>query len=249
MEPGIGSSTDGLGRWHDLRRLMDWANQSLRTHRQMKIEIYSDVVCPWCYIGKRRFERALAEYPDAAEVEVVFRPYQLDPNAPAEAVPQKEYLEQRFGAGAGRMMGQVTSAAAAEGIEIDWDRALAANTRTAHRLLGLARRDHGEKVQRALTDRLFAMHFTRGGNIADIDQLAAEAEAVGMDAARARSYLESDEGVAELDAEFRSARELGVRAVPTFVFNGKWTVEGAQPVATFLKAMEEVASGPQSVRE
>ena len=117
----------------------------------MKVEIYSDVVCPWCYIGERRFARALAAF-GGGDVEVVFRPFQLDPAAPTAAEPIARYLERRFGARAGSMLGSVSAAAAAEGITMDWDRALAANTRTAHRLLGLAEREYGAGTQRALAE-------------------------------------------------------------------------------------------------
>ena len=106
----------------------------------MKVEIYSDVACPWCYIGKRRFERALAAFPGAGEVEVVYRPYQLDPAAPATARPLLDALKEKFGPGAASMAGNVAEAARGEGITMDFDRALAANTLAAHRLLRLAER-------------------------------------------------------------------------------------------------------------
>jgi predicted DsbA family dithiol-disulfide isomerase len=207
----------------------------------MRVEIYSDVVCPWCYIGERRFARALADLPDAGEVEVVYRPFQLDPNAPAAAVPLAEYLEKRFGPRVAGMHGQVDAAGAGEGITFDWDRALAVNTRTAHRLVRLAEREYGAEVQRALVERLFDLHFTRGGDVSDPEQLADEAAAVGMDRARARAHLGSDEGVRELEAEFEAARRIGVRAVPTFVFDGSWAVEGAQPTARFAEALAELS--------
>ena len=104
----------------------------------MKVEIYSDVACPWCYIGERRFERALAAFPGGHEIEVTFRPFQLDPNAPAAGVPMSEYLAKRFGRPEDAMLSRVTQAAAGEHITMDWDRAIAVNTRTAHRLLRLA---------------------------------------------------------------------------------------------------------------
>lgn len=217
----------------------------------MKVEIYSDVVCPWCYVGERRFGRALAAFAGADEVEVVFRPYQLDPDAPATAVPLSEYLERRFGHRADGLQAHVGAAAEAEGISIAWDRALAANTRTAHRLLSLAERDHGAEVQLALAERLFDLHFTRGGNIGDVEQLADEAEAAGMDRARVQAYLASDEGVQELEADFRRARDLGISAVPTFVFDGRTAVQGAQPPEKFLEVLRELAAAraPQGADE
>lgn len=207
----------------------------------MKVEIYSDIACPWCYIGERRFARALADFPGADDVEIVFRSYQLDPDAPSEAVPHSEYMEKRFGHRGEGMHRQVDAAGAEEGIRFAWDKALAVNTRTAHRLLRLAEQEYGSEVQRALVERLFDLHFTRGGDLADSDQLVAEAVAVGIDGERARDYLDSGEGRQELEQALQAARDLGVRAVPTFVFDGKAAVEGAQPPARFLEALEEVA--------
>src|SRR5690606_26744281 len=126
----------------------------------MKIEIYSDVVCPGCYLGKRRIEGALERFAGKDDVEVVFRPYQLVPSAPEKAVPVTEYLEKRFGGRAAGMRGSVTAAARDEGIEMDWDAALSANTRVAHRVMGLAAREYDAEVQRAVVERLFAMHFS-----------------------------------------------------------------------------------------
>ncbi len=207
----------------------------------MKVEIYSDVVCPWCYIGKRRFERALEGFDAPEGVEVVYRAYQLDPSAPETSIPLNEYLEKRFGPRATGMRGGVSAAAGAEGIEIDWDRALAANTREAHRLLGLAGREYGQDVQRSLAERLFAMHFSEGGDVSDPEQLTRAAIAAGMDEARVRSYLASDEGLAELKAEMAWAQRAGIRAVPTYVFDGRWVVQGAQRTEVFREALETVA--------
>jgi predicted DsbA family dithiol-disulfide isomerase len=208
----------------------------------MRVEIYSDVVCPWCYIGERRFARALAAFPQAGRVEVVYRSYQLDPEAPAEAVPLKQYLARRYGALMESMLARATETAAAEGIVMDWDRALVVNTLTAHRLLGLAEREYGAEVQRALADKLFEAHFTRGVDVADHEQLAGLAGSAGMDRARVLAYLASDEGLAETREALAQARRIGVRAVPTFVFDGEYAVEGAQPASVFLQVLEGVAS-------
>lgn len=204
----------------------------------MKVEIYSDVVCPWCYIGEKRFERALAAFPEP--VEVVFRPFQLDPGAPAEAIPLTRYLERRFGQRMDAMMGHVSEAAAGEGIRIDWESAQAVNTERAHRLMRLAERERGAEVQRALADKLFAAHFTDGFDVGDVETLAELAASVGMDAERVRAHLASEEGVEELRAELAAARELGVHAVPAFVFEGRYVVEGAQSASTFLQVLEKV---------
>ena len=207
----------------------------------MKVEIYSDVACPWCYIGKERFQRALESFPGAEQVEVVYRPYQLDPAAPAPAVPMREYLERRFGARAGAMTERVVESAREEGIMMDYDRGLAANTLDAHRLLRLAEREHGAEVQRALKDELLRAHFSAGADVADAETLSRLAGAAGMDPERAREYLVSGEGRNEVTAEIEDARRLGITAVPTFVFDGKYAVQGAQPASAFLQALETVA--------
>lgn len=217
-------------------------NEQGRSNKTMKIEIYSDIVCPWCYIGERRLERALAALPSRERIDVVFRPYQLDPNAPETAVPLTQYLERRFGGRKEGMLDAVSHAAEGEGITIAWDRALAVNTRTAHRLLQWALREGGAEVQRRLAAELFALHFTRGGNVADVEQLAAAAASVGLNGERARGYLASDEGVSELESAFEQARELGIASVPTFVIDGRHGIQGAQPTSTFVRIIEQVRS-------
>ena len=212
----------------------------------MKVEIYSDVACPWCYIGKRRFEKALAAFPRRAEVEVIFKPYQLDPSAPATASPLMDRLQHKFGAQAPAMMQRVTDTAHAEGIEMRFDRALAANTLAAHRLLWLAEREYGSAVQHDVADRLFDAHFSQGGDIADRDQLTEIAVAAGMDRARAETFLGSTEGTNEVKAEIRAAQEMGITAVPTFIFDDRYAVQGGQPSAIFLQALERVADSVET---
>ena len=208
----------------------------------MKVEIYSDVACPWCYIGKRRFEKALDAFPGRADVEVVYKPYQLDPAAPTVATPLLARLERKFGAGAGAMARRVTDAASAEGIEMRFDRALAANTLAAHRLLWLAEREHGSTVQHDLAERLFDAHFSAGADIGDTDQLTDLAVASGMDRARVAIFLASNEGTDEVNAEIRAAQEMGITAVPTFIFDDRYAVQGGQPSPIFLQALERAAA-------
>jgi len=206
----------------------------------MKIEIFSDIACPWCYIGEVRFERALAAFPGRAAVEVVYRPYQLDPSAPAQAIPLKENLARKFGAGRDSALQRVSDAAEGEGIVFDWDRALAVNTREAHRLMRLARTEYDADVQQSLLHRLFEGYFTQGADVASHEQLTGMAVQAGMDATRVREYLASDDGNDELSEELEYARQLGITAVPTFVFNGQYAVQGGQPASVFLQALEEV---------
>lgn len=207
----------------------------------MKVEIYSDVACPWCYIGKRRFDQALAAFPGAADVEVVYRPYQLDPSAPEKGYPLMERLEKKFGARAPAMMERVTEAGRGEGIDMRFAEAIAANTLHAHRLMGLAEHEYGFDVQHALAEQLFEAHFTRGIDIGDRAALTELAVAAGMDRARASGYLLSDEGLEATRTEIREAQEMGISAVPTFVFDGRYAIQGGQPAPVLLQALETVA--------
>lgn len=209
----------------------------------MQVDIFADIVCPWCYIGERRFEAARSQ----ADVglDVTYQPYQLDPNAPDEARPLTEYLHTRFGNAASGMQAQVSQAAATVGITINWDKAIAVNTREAHRLMRLARLEADTMTQRALLEALFAAHFTHGLDISDRSVLIELADGVGIDTKRARAYLENGEGLTELHAEFDEARRLGIQGVPAFVFNGKYLVEGAQPTEMFIQVIKEMAESHQ----
>ncbi|WP_037600855.1 DsbA family oxidoreductase [Streptacidiphilus rugosus] len=207
----------------------------------MKVEIYSDIACPWCYIGKRRFDRALAAFDGAGDVEVVYRPYQLVPDAPTEPSPHRAWLEERYGPQSRAMDDRVAAIGRQEGIDYDFDAALHVNTIHGHRLLWLAEREYGAAVQTELKERLLAAHFSDGVDIADFAALTDVAVASGMDRARVDSFLPSAEGVAETQRELEHARAIGVSAVPTFVFDGKYAVQGAQETETFLAALRQVA--------
>ena len=207
----------------------------------MKVEIYSDVVCPWCYIGEKRFEKALEAFDGRGDVEVVFRAYQLDPSTPSRPEPLREALQRKFGARASAMTQQVGRAAAGEGIDLNWDEAISNNTFTAHRLLRMALAEHGPEVQRALADRMFDAHFTRGMDIGDQGTLASLAVEAGLDEARVTAFLASGEGEEDTRRELEEARALGISAVPTFVFEGKYGVPGAQDPELFLQVLQQVA--------
>lgn len=204
----------------------------------MKVEVFSDISCPWCYIGKARFERALETFAGVDSVEVVYRPYQLDPNAPTKAIPMYEYLERRFGPSGRQMAQRVIDNARNEGLTIDYERGLITNTLDAHRLLRLAELEYGPEVQAALAEALFQAHFANGKDVGDADTLVGLAARAGIDAQRARDYLASGEGREDVRAEIDNARKLGITAVPTFIFDRKYAVQGAQPSATFLQALQ-----------
>ncbi|MEU4677244.1 DsbA family oxidoreductase [Micromonospora sp. NPDC023737] len=203
----------------------------------MEIEIYADVVCPWCYIGKHRLEQALASYD--GEVTVRYRPFQLDPSPVPEPVPVVEALGAKFGgpANARQMVARVTEAAAGAGLRLDYDRAIAANTFDAHRLVAYAN-ERGRAAE--MVEALYQAHFVRGLDIGSRDALAELAIQVGLDGADARRYLDSDEGTKEVSAELAKARDLGISSVPTFVLAGKYGISGAQEPQTLLAALAEV---------
>jgi len=207
----------------------------------MKVDIYSDIACPWCYIGHARFERALEQFDGADRIEVRYRPYQLDPGAPARAEPMLGYLARRFGGQARAMADRVITIARGEGIEMDYERGLAVNTLNAHRLLALAERERGVAAQHALVARLFAAHFSEGRDVGDPRALAELAAENGMDAATVEAYLESDAGATEVREEIAAARRLGVQAVPTYLLDDRYVIEGAQPVELFLHGFEVMA--------
>jgi predicted DsbA family dithiol-disulfide isomerase len=208
----------------------------------MQVEIYSDVACPWCYIGKARFERALAAFPGAADVDVSFRPFQLNPATPEQAQPLYDYYDGLFGPGFRSRHSEVVDVARREGLDFRFDHALAVNTFTAHRLMWLTGRDYGAAVQRDLKAALLAGYFTDGADIGDHDTLVGLAESVGVDPDRARAWLADGTGTDEVRRELDEARELGIQAVPTFVFDGKYAVQGAQEASTFLRVLEQVAA-------
>ena len=206
----------------------------------MRVDIYSDIACPWCYIGERRFTRALADRPDADAVEVVFRPFQLDPDLPDTPQPLMQRLEEKFGAQKDAAMERVTAMGEEEGLTFRFDDALAVNTFRAHRLLWWAEQTAGPATQCALAEKLFAAHFTNGENVADAEVLTDLATEVGLDREQAHAFLDSDEGTEEVRALIERAQRLGIRAVPTFVFNDESAVQGAQSAETFRRVLDEV---------
>lgn len=204
------------------------------------VEIWSDVVCPWCYIGKRRFEKAVEMLRDTANIEYVFRPYQLDPTAPTGApTPVKEAYAKKFGGAerAEQIIGHVTGIAAGEGLEFRMDRALRANTLLAHRALWLA---EATGHQHALKERLLQAYFCDGLDVGDPGVVADCATAAGMPRDRVLAFLQSDDGAAEVQQQLRAAAEAEITAVPTFVIEGRWAVPGAQDPETFVSIVQRL---------
>ncbi|WP_200208163.1 DsbA family oxidoreductase [Micromonospora coerulea] len=203
----------------------------------MEIEIYADVVCPWCWIGKRRLEQALASYD--GEVTVRYRPFQLDPTPVTEPKPLVEALGAKFGGRerAEAMATQVTQVGASVGLDMRFDRAVAANTFEAHRLIRFAT-EQGRATE--MINALYRAHFSDGVDVGSTDALVKLAAGVGLDETEVRDYLESNAGRREVAADLAAAHQIGVTSVPTFVLAGKYAVTGAQEPETLLAALREV---------
>jgi predicted DsbA family dithiol-disulfide isomerase len=213
------------------------------------VEVWSAVVCPWCYIGKRRFAAALArlaEEPDFdTEVEILYKPYQLDPNAPpGTAMSVSEVYARKFGGPerAASIIEHLTATAAADGLEFHLDRAQRANTRDAHRLLWYAAHHGPPGTQDAVKERLLSAYFTRGLDVGDTDVLATEAEAAGLDRDAVRDLLDSDGGRVEVERDLAFAEEAGITAVPTYVIDRRWSIPGAQDPDVFVQVLQRLAA-------
>jgi predicted DsbA family dithiol-disulfide isomerase len=206
----------------------------------MQVEIWSDVVCPWCAIGKRRFEAALARFEHRDEVEVRWRSFELDPTTPrAYEGNATQRLADKYGVSvdqARAMEQRVVDAAAADGLDFRFDLARPGNTVDAHRLLHLAA-DRG--VQGELKERLLRAYFTEGRPVGDPGALVEVAAEAGLDPDEARSVLESDKYLAEVREDQATARSFGITGVPFFVLDRAYGVSGAQPVEVLLDALRQ----------
>jgi predicted DsbA family dithiol-disulfide isomerase len=204
----------------------------------VQVEIWSDVVCPWCYIGKRRFEQALARFPH--EVDVVYRSFELDPGAPTERTgTHDEHLARKYGLTVQRahqLNEQMTQTAAGEGLEFRFDRIRGGNTFDAHRLLHLAL-ERG--VQEQLKERLLLATFTQGEPVGDRAALARLAAEVGLDAAEVQELLDGDAYAEAVRADEQQAAAYGITGVPFFVVDGKYGVSGAQPADVLLEVLRK----------
>ena len=209
----------------------------------MRIDIWSDVVCPWCWIGKHRFQRGLELMgADAPQVEVHWHPFLLDPDASTTPVPLREAYAVKFGGieRTNQMLAQTQAAAQGEGLPMDFDEGqVKVSTLPAHRLLWLAGQSG---VQEQVGEALFRAHFAEGRNLADPQVLADAAAAGGIPAERVQALLASDEGLAEVRAGIGQAQALGIQSVPTFVINGKYAVQGGQPPEVFAEVLRKIAA-------
>jgi predicted DsbA family dithiol-disulfide isomerase len=201
----------------------------------VKIEVWSDIICPWCYIGKRRLESALANFEHPVEIE--WRSFQLDPEFPkGKAIPVYDALAQKFGGGPAQvreMTGRVSELAAIEGLHYDYDHAVMVNTFDSHRLAHHAK---SQGLGPEMHERLMRAQLIEGANLGDVDTLVRLAEEIGVE--DARPVVTSDQYTTDVEDDIREARLLGATGVPFFVLDRKYGVSGAQPVEVFEQALQ-----------
>lgn len=206
----------------------------------MRVEIWSDIACPWCYVGKRRFEAALAGFTHRSAVTVTWRSFELDTRAPRQYdVPQPELLARKYGmtvADAESMNARMTEAAAGEGLTFRLDLVKVGNTFDAHRLLHFADA-HGKRE--ALGERLFAAYLGEGAALGDIETLVVLASEVGLDPVAARAVFSGDEYASAVRADEAEAQEIGVTGVPYFVLDRRYGISGAQGPEVLRGALEQ----------
>ena len=219
----------------------------------MKIEIWSDVVCPWCYIGKRRIENALADFGHADEVEVHWRSYELDPGAPTKPTQSTSVmLARKYGQspqGAKQMQDRVQAVAAEEGLIYRLSQTLHLNTVDAHRLIHLAHAEGGTDLQGRVKEALLEAYFTQARTVADHAVLREVAVAAGLDGVRVDEVLGSREFEAEVRADVEQAQAYGATGVPFFVIDQKYGVSGAQPTEVFTQVLEKAWADSHPVME
>lgn len=206
---------------------------------KLRIDLFADIACPWCYIGERRLAKALEERPDL-EIEWRWHPFQLQPAMPMEGLPWTEFVEKKFGgmARAQQLFAHVVSVGAVEGIEFRFDHiANAPNTRDAHRLV-LYARERGQEAVLAL----FRANFTEGKSLSEIETLVEIGASIGFDADELRAYLASEQGADEVMKSQEEAEHLGVTGVPFYIFDRRIAFSGAQPVEVFLRAIDRGVS-------
>ena len=208
--------------------------------RALTVEVYSDAICPWCYVGKRRLERALQHVGDTVKTYVAWRPFQLNPTMPKDGMDRAAYLEAKFGSldTFNEMEQRLLEAGQTEQIAFAFQKInRTPNTFLAHRLIWYAGQ---QDCQNAIVHQLFKVYFEEGLDIGSTAVLVELGDRVGLQAA---PFLASNDGVAEVKAEESVGHKLGIRGVPYFIVNGTSTISGAQPVETFVSAIDQLSTG------
>lgn len=211
----------------------------------MKIQIWSDIQCPFCYIGKRHLEAALADFEQADQIEIEWKSYQLDPSIPEQLAADQnvyEYLAERKGMSVAQskaMHDQVTQTAQAAGLTYRFDKAVVANSGKAHQIIQMAKEHHlGDKAEEVF----FKAYFTEGKDLGYPETLVALAQEIGLTATQAEEALTSPKYKALVAQDIQEAAQIGVRGVPFFVLDQKYAISGAQPVGVFLSGLQQAYS-------
>jgi predicted DsbA family dithiol-disulfide isomerase len=212
--------------------------------KRLQVQIWSDIACPWCYVGKRRFETALKRFAHADDVAVTWRAFELDQSAPRfrEARPYAERLAQKYGTSrsqAQQMIDRMVETARADGLELDFEQIKPGNTFDAHRLIHLAR-ERGQ--QDALKERFLRGYLSEGRSIGDQDTLRSLASEVGLSEDEVSATLATDQYAREVRADEAEASALGIHGVPFFVLDERYAIEGAQPADLIVKALQRAWS-------
>jgi predicted DsbA family dithiol-disulfide isomerase len=209
--------------------------------KALRVDVISDTVCPWCFIGKRRLEAALSQTADRYEVSVNWHPFELNPDMPPEGMDARTHYAEKFGSFERfqQLRQNVADVGREAGIDFAFDKAeRAPNTFDSHRLVWLA---SGTGLQDALVERLFRAHFIEGLDVGDRETLVRLAADAGLEADEVRTALASEAGIAEVRGAEDQVRKMGVSGVPFFVVEGKWAVSGAQPVDAFVQLLDHAA--------
>src|SRR5690554_1903005 len=217
----------------------------MESKSKMKVEIWSDIACPFCYIGKRNYEKALESFAEASDIELEWYSFQLDPTIPMdgnESLDMASYLEQQKGMPASQikeMFGNISEMGKNVDIDFNFDKAVIANTMNAHRLLQLAKT---KGLSNEAEGVLFKAYFTDGVDIGNLDELKSLGLSIGLDEADLDRVLNSDEFLYEVNHDIREGANIGVQGVPFFVLDRKYGISGAQPVDAFLDTITKAFS-------
>ncbi len=206
----------------------------------VQITVVSDVVCPWCYIGKRRLEKAIRESAPTYDFDIAYAPFELNPHMPREGADQKEYLTRKFGSAQryDQITQHVTQVAAEEGLTFDFEKQrVAPNTRNAHRLIAYAK-TVGRQPE--VKEALLKAYFTDGLDLSKSENLVQVAAAAGLDKKAAEEVLRTDAFAKEVELEQQRNHQRGISGVPFYIINGKYGVSGAQPAEAFLEVFAEI---------
>jgi len=210
--------------------------------QKIKIDIVSDVVCPWCYIGKRRIEKAMTQLSDQFEFDVSYLPFELNPQTPKEGFNQKEYLTKKFGSEEkyNQITSHVASVAAEEGLKFDFSKQkVSPNTRDAHRILLFAKQEGKQLIAK---EAFMKAYFEEGVDLTKKENLLAISEQVGLNPQRITALLDSEEGLAEVIMSEQANHQRGISGVPYYIINNQYGISGAQSSEVFVQALTQIGN-------